>query len=142
MLKILIITLLNLPFSMPISFNQEVVVNVVGLKNTDGKCIACLYSDANAFPDETSRAIACKTVDIRDNAANITFGNVSSGTFAVSVFHDEDDDGEFDTNFLGIPQEGYGASGNVLPKMSEPKFGDNSFTVDQSDIQLEIKIKY
>jgi len=35
------------------------------------------------------------------------------GKYAVSVFHDENSNGKLDTNFLGIPREGVGASNNA-----------------------------
>nr|WKN35248.1 DUF2141 domain-containing protein [Tunicatimonas sp. TK19036] len=125
-----------------VNYNQRVVVTVIGLKNTQGNCNACLFSNADAFPGEAAEAVACKKGAISGSNAEVIFENVPAGTFAVSVFHDENDDGELNTNFLGIPQEGYGASGNVLPKMSAPSFEDNSFTVSDNDIALEIKLRY
>jgi uncharacterized protein (DUF2141 family) len=34
------------------------------------------------------------------------------GQYAVQVMHDENDNGKFDTNFVGLPIEGYGFSNN------------------------------
>ena len=142
MLKVLLTVLIGLSFHVPASFNQKVVVNITGLRNADGNCNACLFKDANAFPDNASQAVECKTATIGNSRATITFEDVTPGTFAVSVFHDEDSDGELGTNFLGIPKEGYGASKNVLPKMSAPTFEENAFTVEQSDVELEVEIRY
>jgi uncharacterized protein (DUF2141 family) len=38
------------------------------------------------------------------------FPGVAPNTYAVSVFHDENSNGKLDTNFMGIPREGVGAS--------------------------------
>jgi len=41
------------------------------------------------------------------------FPGVAPGRYAVSVFHDENSNGKMDTNFIGIPREGVGASNNA-----------------------------
>jgi uncharacterized protein (DUF2141 family) len=41
----------------------------------------------------------------------IRFEGVNAGNYAVSVHHDEDDDGRFGRNFIGMPTEGVGISG-------------------------------
>lgn len=38
----------------------------------------------------------------------------SPGTYAVKLHIDENENGELDTNFLGIPKEQYGISNNAL----------------------------
>jgi len=35
---------------------------------------------------------------------------IPPGTYAIACYHDENDNGKLDTNFLGIPKEGTGAS--------------------------------
>jgi uncharacterized protein (DUF2141 family) len=47
-----------------------------------------------------------------------------------------------DTNFLGIPKEGYGASKNKLPFASAPTFADNKFDVGANNtINIEIRLR-
>lgn len=36
------------------------------------------------------------------------FEDLPPGQYAVQVMHDENDNGKLDSNFLGIPREGYG----------------------------------
>ena len=57
------------------------------------------------------------------------FANVPPGIYAIMVFHDANNNNQFDKNFLGIPKEGYGASGNNLPFASAPAFNANKFEV-------------
>src|SRR5687767_10723404 len=41
------------------------------------------------------------------------FRNVAPGTYGLSAFHDENDNGKLDTNFIGLPTEDYCASRNA-----------------------------
>jgi uncharacterized protein (DUF2141 family) len=49
---------------------------------------------------------------IIDGRAVCEFPGVTPGTYAISVFHDENSNGKLDTNLLGIPREGVSASNN------------------------------
>ena len=40
--------------------------------------------------------------------------DIPPGTYAVKIHIDENENGELDTNFLGIPKEQYGISNNTL----------------------------
>ena len=40
--------------------------------------------------------------------------DIPAGTYAIKLHIDENENGELDTNFLGIPKEQYGTSNNLL----------------------------
>lgn len=44
------------------------------------------------------------------------------GEYALSTFHDKNEDKECNRNFIGLPLEKYGFSNNFKPKLSLPKF--------------------
>jgi len=52
--------------------------------------------------------------------------DVESGLYAISIFHDENDNGELDTGLFGIPKEPYGFSNN-LKKLLPPSFEEATF---------------
>lgn len=120
--------------------NSTIIVQVENLKNEKGLCRACLFKDAKAFPSDLSKAV-CKAAKISASKATLTFENVPNGTYAISVFHDENNNQILDANMLGIPKEGCGASKNVLPKMSKPSFEENFFKVSNQEVNLTIRIK-
>ena len=82
-----------------------------------------------------------KNVVITDDGATVLFENIPNGTYAIAVVHDENDNKKMDTNFFGIPKEGYGVSNNKYPKMSEPSFDDAKFSLKE-DKEISIKMKY
>lgn len=120
----------------------KIAVEVNNFENDKGSCIVCLYDNAKAFAGKGS-PVACATVTISHKTATAVFDGVAEGAYAVSVIHDANNNQKFDTNFLGIPKEGYGASGNKLPFAAAPKFEDNKFAVSANHIStVNIKLRY
>ena len=62
----------------------------------------------------------------------MTFEDIPEGTYAVSIFHDENDNGKMDTNFLGIPSEDYGCSNDASGFLGPPKWEDAKFQLKEN----------
>lgn len=61
---------------------------------------------------------------------------IPPGTYAVKIHIDENENGELDTNFLGIPKEQYGISNNTLFL----NFDAASFIIDTyKKVQIDLK---
>lgn len=119
----------------------KVVADVVNFHSDNGVCRACLFNSEAAYDDR--KPLQCQQVIIANGKAQATFLNLPAGTYAISVFHDANNNNEFDKNFLGIPKEGYGASGNHLPFASAPAFNDNKFQIKDNTITtLSIRLRY
>lgn len=125
------------------AFSQgRVAVHVTNFSNNKGSSIICLYNSAGEFTDKGT-PVQCTTVTITNKITRTFFENLPPGQYAVLVIHDANNNRKFDTNFLGIPKEGYGASGNKLPFAAAPKFEENKFTVtDGITIECFIKLRY
>jgi uncharacterized protein (DUF2141 family) len=119
---------------------QTIAVQVNSFENNNGVCFACLFNKAEGFPDSSKNAIKCVKVKIENKIAQFSFKDIPKGDYAISVFHDINNNGKLDENFLGIPKESYGASNNNLPKMSKPKFDVAKFTLTP-DKSIIIKLK-
>jgi len=68
------------------------------------------------------------------------FANLAAGTYAVMVMHDENGNGKLDTNFVGMPIEGYGFSND--PKVPrKPTFDEAKFELgaDGGAITLHLR---
>src|SRR5215470_12370877 len=120
----------------------DVTVKMTGFRNQTGPALVYLWKAPDGFPKNPDKAAVNKKVQIEGNAATVVFSNVDPGVYAVSVTHDENNNGKMDTGFAGKPKEGYGASNNPKNKLSAPSFDQCKFTVDQSGKTLDIDIKY
>lgn len=122
---------------------QNVVhVAIDGLRSDKGQVICSLYSSASGFPKDYGKAIAHTNSLIADRRANCEFSGIQPGTYAISVFDDENSNGKLDANFLGIPREGVGASKNAKGHFGPPSFRDASFEYVGGSLDLKIVIAY
>ena len=88
-----------------------------GCATTRAKFSASLYASAEGFPKDSQKAIRRDSSSISEKKASCEFPGIEPGTYAVSLFHDENSNGKLDTNFLGIPREGVGASNDARDHM-------------------------
>lgn len=79
---------------------------------------------------------------IKGKDASFEFSDIKPGKYAIAVIHDENYDGELETNWLGIPKEGYGFSSGAEASLSAPSFSDAEFTYDGGDLQMSIDLNY
>ena len=122
---------------------NKISVRISNFENNKGTCIVCIYDDARAFSEKGGKPVACQTVAVADKNAAAVFENIRQGTYAIMVIHDANNNRKFDTNFMGIPKEGYGASQNKLPFAAAPKFEENKFTVtDNTTTHCAIRLRY
>ncbi len=67
--------------------------------------------------------------------------DVPEGRYAIKAFHDVNDNGEMDFNWMGIPQEPYGFSNNASATMSAPKFEQAAFMVRKGPNVTRFRMK-
>lgn len=91
--------------------------------------------------DQTGKAVSAVKVAIKEKKAEWTFRQVPPGKWAVRLYHDENDNGKLDTNFFGIPTEGYGFSNNVQGRFGPPSFDRRLFEI-QNDTTITIYLIY
>jgi uncharacterized protein (DUF2141 family) len=64
-----------------------------------------LYNHAEGFPATSIGAIYMNS-EIKIGKASYTLKDILSGTYAITILHDENGNKNMDTNFLGLPKEG------------------------------------
>ncbi|WP_296386440.1 DUF2141 domain-containing protein [Winogradskyella sp.] len=102
----------------------NITITVEETDSNDGKMLLALYNSETNFLETSYKGTKS---DIVNNMCTITFKNVPEGTYAVSIFHDENNNEKLDTNFFGIPKEDYGCSNNAKGFMGPPKWEDAKF---------------
>jgi uncharacterized protein (DUF2141 family) len=121
---------------------NQIHVEVVGLRNDKGHALCALFSSAADFPKKPEKAVARTVSVISERHAVCDFSGVAPGTYAVSVVHDENSNGKLDTNFMGIPSEGVGASNDAKGHFGPPKFDAASFRFSGGRLDLKITTGY
>ena len=117
-------------------------VEVVGLRSDKGQVLCALYSSRDGFPKQSEKALGRVSSGISEKQAVCEFSGIAPGTYAISVFHDENSNGKLDTKFMGIPREGVGASNNAKGHLGPPKFEAAAFPFPGGRFELKITINY
>ncbi|MEH6388960.1 DUF2141 domain-containing protein [Pseudomonas profundi] len=113
------------------------------IRNSTGTVACALFESSKGFPTEFLRSATHITMmEVRDTQARCSFLDISPGTYALAVIHDEDRDGKLARNWLGIPREGLGFSSGARASMSAPSFEEASFSYDGQNLNMAIKLHY
>ncbi len=118
-------------------FSYTININLKGLEDTKGQIRIGLFDKEENFLDND--AVYIGTI-VKADTTNIEFKDIPAGEYAISLYHDKNSNNILDTNFLGIPKEGYGFSQN--PNVfGAADFEDAKFELN-SDKTLDIEVKY
>jgi len=120
----------------------RLVVEIGGLRNDGGRLGCLLFASREGFPSEPTRAVGQANATPRARRGQCVFENVTPGTYAVAVHHDEDGDGVFDTGIFGIPLEGVGASRDAHGTMGPPSFEDARIDVPAGETHIAVHMAY
>ena len=119
-----------------------VQITVTGMRNTDGMLRLFAYSSEEGFTVQPDKAQVRGAWPTQAGPQTVSI-DLPPGTWAISLLHDEDGDGTLDTNFIGMPREGVGAS--VRPghsRFGPPRFSDATFVMGDVPRVLTIKLAY
>ena len=121
---------------------DRIKVDVVGLRSADGDVKCALFSGAEGFPADSSKATETTSGPIHDGTAECDFDRLPVGEYGISVYHDENSNGQLDRNFVGIPKEGVGASNDAAGTFGPPPFDHARFTYSGGIKVVTIHIRY
>jgi uncharacterized protein (DUF2141 family) len=131
---LIVLALLLTPIT---SFTQNktctLQIQIKELCNSRGKIQLQLFNQSKVIVYRESKLIS-------NNQCSITVANLPKGKYAIRYFHDENSNNKLDTNWLGIPTEGYGFSNNAKGLFGPPPFEEQLFEIiTNKTIQLIIK---
>jgi len=124
--------------------NYSLTIKVENLRNSKGVVKYALYNRDGSIPDEKYERYFRKGIaKISNDRSTLTFNNLPTGKYAVSILHDENENGKIDKKFLvPMPNEGVGISNyESIGLFNRPNFSKASFQVDSS-ITIDVKIIY
>ncbi len=117
----------------------KLIVKITGLKNDQGTVKVALCNSKENYKNNRSPFKAA-IIKIENNQAVAVFENLTPGSYAIKAFHDENDNDDFDTNFLGIPSEDYGFSNNVRGLFGPPSWDSAKFQLNKAEQIIEINL--
>ena len=119
----------------------RIIVTIDGLHSAQGSVFVGLYATPSKFLNG-NQSDAIRKVRASTAPITVSFDNLPPGTYAVGAYHDENGNDHLDTNFLGLPVEGYALSNGVRAVMSKPTFQQAAFTLGTGDKPVGLHIRY
>lgn len=143
----------------------NLTVEVAGLKNSVGQVCFSLYGSSEGFPRDEEAILSRQCAPAAtafpletaasetaagsspDSAApagslSVVFEGLASGTYAVSVIHDENEDNQINLGTFGVPVEGFGFSRNPTIRTSAPAFREAAVFVLGRSTSTQVDLIY
>ena len=115
---------------------SSITIEVKNITSNKGTILIGLYNAKTNFLKSPYKSAICTA---NTKGVIYTFKNVPEGTYAVSLFHDEDNNSKLNT-FMKIPTEDYGTSNDAPAYFGPPRWEDAKFELGTQMITQKIKL--
>lgn len=131
-------TTVSLAKAQDVNGNLTVIAN--GFKTNTGHAIARLYLPGNEVTRKGQLEISAF---IKNGQSSFVFTALPAGEYAVVVFHDANDNGTVDHNFVGLPVEALGFSNGFRVSLFSgmPDFEKLRFTHTNNAQTIQITVE-
>jgi uncharacterized protein (DUF2141 family) len=119
-------------------FAADMNVRVEGIRTNAGHLLMAVSSTPAAWNGEAEPA-AVQRIVATGGTAETRFSELAPGRYAVQVMHDANDNGDLDSNLVGMPIEGYGFSNNPRV-MRKATFEEAAFDVPGDGTSIVIHL--
>ena len=126
-----------------LSYQEEthtLTLRINDIENSGGSMHIGLYINEETWLDIGSEYIP-RVIPVYGEHMEVVYKNLPPGKYAISIFHDEDNNGKINKNFIGYPTEGFAFSKDVKVRFSAPDFEDCAIDL-QSDTTIEVHMDY
>ena len=122
---------------------SELAIEVRGIRSGDGRLFVAVHGpETSATFPAADGAVAALNQRARAGMLHFVLRDLPPGRYAVSAFHDENDNGELDTNLVGIPSEGYGFANDPGAVFGPPDFEAAAVTVGDTSEAAVLTLSY
>ncbi len=110
---------------------RKLEVTVKNIKELKGTIRVALFNNEKDFLENFLEG---KIVKATGKEVKVVFENLKPGDYAVSVFHDENENEKLDSGFMGIPNEPYGFSNDAMGTFGPPSFEKAKMKLDSDKV--------
>ena len=117
--------------------HYDLVVEISGIESIAGELQIAVFDSPATFVDEP---LVSEVIPVERTTA-VWSVRLPAGRYAVAVIHDEDSNGQLNTNFLGMPRERYGFSNQARGRFGAPSFKDASFELEAGTASRMVEVR-
>ena len=106
----------------------ELSVTIRGIESNAGQLMIAVVDSEAAFNGEGAAVLSLL---IAPKPGELTFSTdaLPDGAYGIRVMHDENGNGDMDSNLVGMPTEAWGFSNNAMGNFGPPGWSDIRFEV-------------
>lgn len=119
------------------AMGQQLTLRVTQVSESKGTLRVAIFASEADF---MRKPVAAFAVPATQGEVVIPCQGLPEGTYAITLFHDVNDNGVLDTGSYGIPTEDYGFSNQPKVVMGPPSFAQCSFEL-KGNLTLEIPLE-
>ena len=116
----------------------EVTVIIDNFESDEGHLTFAVYTDSEMYLKKGIDS-DCK-VGLIENKQTTVICQLKPGEYSMAFYHDENENGEMDKNWVGIPKESMGMSNNAKGFMGPPHYEDTVFQVGDEALEMKIHL--
>ena len=116
-------------------------VSISGASSDAGSIRILVFSKPSGFPDQVKQAVRSISLPSKNGKASFKLTDLPTGTYAIGVIHDQDNNGKLSTNAVGYPTEKFGFSNNPKVYFGPPSFEKAAFILGKTAVSLEISLR-
>ncbi|MBU2969214.1 DUF2141 domain-containing protein [Pseudoalteromonas sp. C2R02] len=136
--KLFIVT--GITFTSQNVLSESVDFTIEGIQSSNGKIYVQLFDSESGY--KTGKAALANIVKAKKGSVTITFNELDAGEYGIRYFHDENNNGELETNLFGLPTEGYGYSNNAKANFGPVDFTTMRFSIADVAVKNNSTVTY
>lgn len=116
-------------------------IDISNIKSRQGTIWIGIYRSADEFLDRERGQLVPVSVT-RTGQLTVRVPNLDyAQEYAIALFHDLNDNGEFDRNVLGLPAEPWAFSGQLRSRLRLPYFEEVKFLLDDQQRYQRVRLR-
>ena len=116
-------------------------LKVDNVRSARGTIWVGIYEGEHDFLDRHKARLEHVRVDAEGAAYIELVGMVVGKRYAFGLFHDLNDNGDLDTNWLGLPAEPWGFTGEVRTRLRLPYFDEVAFRLSSTQSTTSVALR-
>lgn len=121
--------------------NANLRVQINQANSDNGKILVLVFNSPEGYPETIDKAFKRLVLTPKNRQAEFLLENIPSGKYAITVLHDEDENGKMNTSMMGFPQEKYGFSNNPKIYLGPPSFEKAAISLGKETKTIQINLR-
>jgi uncharacterized protein (DUF2141 family) len=140
-IKFVGMTLLFAVATTAIADTGQLTIRLVGFTSDEGTAAYAMWSGPDDWLGKEGTTVTDGFAPIVEGVSEIVIDALPFGEYAVSAYHDQNNNQQLDTRIFGIPKEPLGTSNDAKMRFGPPKYQDAKFQLEQDALTITITIK-